>query len=174
MHLLAIYFFKCDEFVNRTASLVSQLVGGLLILYSIDSNIGVIKQESLCFMLASYVKDFPLIKRSVTAEPKGVSTIGSTGRVVAGIDRNPQSIEEKIEHLQEQINKLKTDFVQKFKEVNEKIDQKSKIINTKVQNTKEELRNIESKVGKVSIGGLKVQLFGVLLIIYGAFSGYAA
>jgi hypothetical protein len=68
-HLLLLnYFSQWADFINKTAALVSQLVGGLLILYSIDSNIGVIKQKSLFSVLANYIKEFPLIKSSVVIE----------------------------------------------------------------------------------------------------------
>jgi len=36
------------------------------------------------------------------------------------------------------------------------------------------LRSLESKMDEVSTGGLMVQLFGVLLMVYGAIAGYAA
>jgi hypothetical protein len=87
---------------------VAQLVGGLLILYSIDSNIGVIKQKSLLSILTSYFKEFPLIKRSVVIDAQCAVIAVSGGKAKITVGRNPQSVDEKIEYLQEQINELKT------------------------------------------------------------------
>lgn len=53
--LLLDYFSQSDEFINKTASLLAQLAGGFLILYSIDSNIGIMNEKSLLTML----KNFP-------------------------------------------------------------------------------------------------------------------
>lgn len=175
VHLLLLnYFSQWAGFINKTASLVSQLVGGLLILYSIDSNIGVIKQKSLFSMLGNYFKEFPLIKRSVVIELQGVAMAILGGKAKISVGCNLQSIEEKIEYLQEQINELKCDLEQESKELNEKIDRQSKEINAQIQDAKATLRSLESKMDEVSTGGIKVQLFGVLLMVYGAIAGYMA
>jgi hypothetical protein len=156
------------------ASLVAQLVGGLLILYSIDSNIGVIKQKSLLLMLTSYFKEFPLIERPIVIQSRGASMGISGVKGMITIDQNPQCIDEKIEYLQEQINELKKNVEQESKKLNEKIERQSEEINTQIQVAKSTLRNLESKINEISIGGIKVQLFGVLLMVYGAIAGYVA
>ncbi|RFC33088.1 MAG: hypothetical protein DID91_2727703235 [Candidatus Nitrotoga sp. MKT] len=101
------------------------MVGGLLILYSIDSNIGVIKQKSLYSILTDYFKEFPLLKRSVVIELQGAAIVMSGGKAKVTVGRNPQSIDEKLEYLQEQINEVKRDLEQKSKGLNEKIDRQS-------------------------------------------------
>lgn len=88
--------------------------------------------------------------------------------------RNPQNIDEKIEYLQEQINKLKRDLEQKSKELNQKIEHQSKEMNAQIQDAKSVLQNLEFKMDEVSTGGIKIQLFGVLLMVYGAIAGYVA
>lgn len=159
--------FEC---INKTASLAAQLVGGLLILYSIDSNIGIINQKSLLSMLASYFKEFPLIKRTVAIELQGVAMNVSQGKFI--VSRNPQSIDEKIDYLQEQINQLKLDIEQESKGLNMKIESISEEINVQIQDARSALRNFETKMTEASTGGVKVQLFGVLLMVYGAIAGY--
>lgn len=174
-HLLLLnYFSQWANFINKLASLVSQLAGGLLILYSIDSNIGIIKQKSLFSILTDYVKEFPLLKRSVVIQLQGMTMVVSGGKAKLTVGRNPQNIDEKLEYLQEQINEVKRDFEQEAKNLNEKIDCQSKEINAQIQDAKGALRSLESKMDKVSTGGIKVQLFGVLLMVYGAIAGYAA
>ena len=174
-HLLLLnWFSQSAGLINKTASLVAQLVGGLLILYSIDSNIGVIKQKSLLSILTSYFKEFPLIKRSVVIEVQGAAMAMTGGKAKITVGRNPQSVDEKIEYLQEQINELKRDLEQESKELNQKIERQSKEMNAQIKDAKSALRNLESKMDEVSTGGIKVQLFGVLLMVYGAIAGYAA
>lgn len=174
-HLLLLnYFSQWTGFINKTASLVSQLVGGLLILYSIDSNIDVLKQKSLFSILTNYFKEFPLIKRSAVIELQGAAMGMSGGEAKMSVGCNPQSIDEKIEYLQEQINEVKRDLEQESKGLNERIDRQSKEMIEQIQDAKAALRSLESKMDEVSTGGLKVQLFGVLLMVYGAIAGYAA
>lgn len=96
--------------------------------------------------------------------------IGGGTKIVIG--RNPQTIDEKIDYLQEQINELKLDVEQESKELNGKIVRLSKEMNIQIQDAKSTIQSLESKMAEVSIGGIKVQLFGVLLMVYGAISSY--
>lgn len=175
IHLMLIYYFCMNATAtNKAISLFAQLIGGLLILYSIDSNIGIIKEKSLLAIFANYLREFPLIKRSIVIELQVASMSMSAGKVKLTVGRNPKSIEEKIEYLQEQINEVKRDVEQESKELNEKIDRQSTGMNTKIQEAQSALQKVESKMGEVSIGGTMVQLFGILLMIYGAMAGYLA
>lgn len=174
-HLLLLSRFPQGAvLINKSIALITQLIGGLLILYSIDSNIGIIKQKSLLALLANYFKEFPLIKRSITLEAQGAAMAITGGKARITVGRNPQSIEEKIQYLQDQINEIGQDLEQETKDINEKIDRQAKEMNAKIQEHKSALRNLESRMDEVSTGGIKPQLFGVLLMIYGAISGYAA
>ncbi len=175
IHLLLIYYFCLNvSITNKTISLISQLGGGLLILYSIDSNIGIIKEKHLFAVFINYLKEFPLVKRSYVINAQGGVIAMSGGKAKLTVGRNPQSIDEKLEYLQEQINEVKRDIEQESRDLNEKIERKSKEMKVQIQKAKTALQNIESKIEEVSIGGIKVQLFGVLLMIYGAISGYVA
>lgn len=174
-HLLLLSLFpQSAVLINKSIALITQLIGGLLILYSIDSNIGIIKQKSLFLLFANYFKEFPLVNRSTTIELQGASMAITGGKAKLSVGRNPQNIEEKIRYLQEQINEMKQEFEQETKDIHERIDRQTKEMNVKIQETNSALKNLESKMDEVSTGGIKPQLFGVLLMIYGAVSGYAA
>ncbi|APZ43665.1 hypothetical protein BW247_11670 [Acidihalobacter ferrooxydans] len=167
------YFSQWDDFINKTAALVSLLVGGLIILYSINSNIGIIKQKSLISELSNYLKEFPLIKRPIAIELQGTAMTISAIKSNISVDRKAQSTDEKIEYLQERINEVSRELEQESKELNKKIDHLTNNMSTQIQDAKTSLRGLESKMDEVYTGDLKVQLFGVLLIIYGAIAGYA-
>lgn len=47
-------------------------------------------------------------------------------------------------------------------------------MNAQIQDAKSVLQNLEFKMDEVSTGGIKIQLFGVLLMVYGAIAGYVA
>ncbi len=168
------YFHQSASLIHKVISLLAQLGGGFLILYSIDSNIGVLKKKSLITLLAAYFQEFPLIKRSVTLEVQGLVSTSSLGKAKLTVSRNPNNIEEKIEYLQYQIDEIRSEFEQGCNELNEKIDRQSKEIGAQIQEWKFTLQTLESKVSEVSAGGVLVQLFGVLLMVYGAIAGYMA
>lgn len=175
LHLQLInYYPQYNNLIHKTVSLVTQLLGGLLILYSLDSNIGIANQKTLLVLLKAYFRDFPLVKKSVTLEAQGSASSVSKGKVEATVVRNPKYIEEKIEYLQTQINELKLDVQGRIEELNARIEQQSKEIGMKTQKIDSAILNLESKIKEISIGSLKFQLLGVLLMLYGAISGYIA
>ncbi len=179
VHLLLIYYFGLNARVtNKTISLFSQLGGGLLVLYSINSNIGIMKGKNIFSSLANYVivyfSEFPLFKKSTVIELQATSMSISGGKAKATVVRNPKFIEEKIEYLQEQINEVRVELEREAKELTAITDRLSHAISAQTQETTSALRTIETKIDNVSIGNIEYQLFGVFLIIYGSVSGYFA
>jgi len=83
-------------------------------------------------------------------------------------------MEETLKSLQEQINEIKLDIEYETKELNERIGRLSRKVDSEISEAKSALRKLASNVESVSVGGFKVQLFGVTLIVYGAISGYLA
>lgn len=175
LHLQLLNCYPQDNnFIHKTISLVTQLFGGLLILYSLNSNIGVVNQKTLLALLKAYFRDFPLFKKSVTEGAQVLESSEPTDKQEATVVRNPKYIEEKIEYLQNQINELKQDAQGRIEELNARIEQQSKEIGIKTQKIDSTILNLESKIKEISIGSLKSQLLGVLLMLYSAISGYIA
>ena len=174
-HLALVEYFCFNvSVIHKTIALITQLVGGLLILYSIDSNIGIIKDKNLLALLTGYLREFPLIKRPVVIQVQGGAVGLSSLDAKITVTRSPETLEEKLEYLQEQITNVKTDLERETKKINEKIDQNSKKVESKISETKSELRKLETKIEKVSIGGIKIQFLGVLLMGYGSITSYFA
>ena len=172
---LLVYYFSFNAgSTDKFLSLASQIIGGLFILHSIDSNIGIINDKKLFSILSNYFLEFPLIKRSVVLQAHGFSIAIASATAKASASRNPTSIEEKLEYLQDQIDTIKRDMELETKKLDTKIDRKSNELNIKIQDTNLALEKVDSKIKEVSISGISEQIFGVLLMIYGAISGYVA
>jgi hypothetical protein len=121
------------------------------------------------------LREFPLIKRAKIIDVKS-SVVGTTATRKANLvtGRNPKSIDEKIAFLQEQIDAMGKYIEQEVKELKDKNARLSKEMSARFQETKLELRKIESKIDEITTGEIEVQLFGVLLMIYGSVSDYLA
>ncbi len=175
IHFSLIYYFCFDaSATHKNISLISQLVGGILILYSIDSNIGILKEKNLLILFSNYLKDFPFITKSYVINVKPGKFTITPGKAKITVTRNPQNIEEHFTYLQEQINSISTELEQSIEELNEKYTKVSNLVNTQTNENKTLIKKIESQIEDVSIGGLKIQLSGILLVFYGAISGYIA
>lgn len=166
------YFEPYADTIHKTIALIVQIVGGLLVLYSIDSNIGIIKDKKLTALFTDYLKSFPLIKKSYVIEAK------SGAMSVTGLDaklkviRKPKTIEDKLNYLQEQIDSLEKTIDKKAEALDSKIKNISEKLNADVSETKKAIEHIETQIEQVSIGGFKSQLFGLLLLLYGAITSY--
>lgn len=94
------------------------------------------------------------------------------GTVEVKVVRNPKTIEEKIAYLQTQIDEIKEDIEDQEKKITNKINELATKTTKEFQNSRLELRKLEAKIEDVSIGGIQLQLFGVMLVIYGSITGY--
>ena len=77
-------------------------------------------------------------------------------------------------YLQEQIDMLTKRVKANNNKVQKKIESVNKELTGKLDKASRSVSDIQNKLEIYAIGGLKVQIFGVLLIIYGAIAGYAA
>lgn len=159
---------------NRAIALVLQIVGGILVLYSIDSNLGITKDTSLFGMFWGYMKRFPLIKRSYTLNVNSAHhkmTVHPAKLRVGG----PQStIEEKVAYLQQQIDWLKEDLGDEVKHLKGMVAAAEAKSSEQISELRKSVGSVERKVTELSAGGIQTQIFGVLLMVHGAVAGYYA
>ena len=90
------------------------------------------------------------------------------------MSRETNTIEEKIQNLQQQIDWLKEDLSGEMKVIYKKIETLTEKTTQENIHTQTELRALEANVEKVSVGGVKLQVLGVLLVLHGSFAGYFA
>lgn len=179
MFLIVLHFFlikyTCFEIntINKNISLFSQITGGLLILYSIDSNIGVIKEKNLLAVFYSYINAYPRTPK--TYVHRGEIGIKITNNTKARVSESfeAKTIENKINHLHDQVNSLSSDIRNLSADTSKKITTIANAVTVQNSKTAASLKNVESKLEGVSVGGIKIQLLGVFLMIYGSVSGYA-
>jgi hypothetical protein len=169
-YLLWFLFSASIDIINKTISLFSQWFGVGYILYSIDSNIWIVNNQNLGSLLKKYLKEWPT-NGGHTINLGAAHILMSGASVSARItsNRNPETIEEKIAFLQEQINELKTDHRNALIEVNKKIDSNYSELKGQHERLRSSFEDHQAKITEIMIGGWKEQVFGALLIIYGTF-----
>jgi hypothetical protein len=177
--LLGHWFFLClapdhSQIINKTIALLLQISGGLLVLYSVDTNIGVIRGSSLFSDLRKYLGDCPLFRKTYVVKLRGVSAGALGGRARLSVRRDPKSVEERLDYLQEQLNEIRKDYQVDIAELSARIEQHKEVTDSLLTRLEQSIRQIDLKVAAVSVGGIKVQFFGVLLLIYGSITAYIA
>jgi hypothetical protein len=158
--------------LNKIAAATLQLVGGLIVLYKINENIGLFKQQNLLSMAVGWLKEFPLIRRSETVELKaGVIGVSSAGPVSVHVKRKCDTVEERLEELERQIDECRQLVHDKEKEINFTIVRVRQELEKEISVNRDRVQDVSSLIDQTAVGGIKVQLLGVLLVIYGAIIG---
>lgn len=173
VHLLLLQMLpESSQRINSAASLLSQILGGLLVLHSINSAIGLVKKGSLLSTFFKYLGEFPLFKRSATIFASASGSIGVHGVAKLRVTRKPQTIEERIDYLQEQITEVRWEMSAEFKKVWVRIENVAKDSATGIDNNARDIRSLRETFEKSIAGSLQEQVFGVLLVLYGGISAY--
>jgi hypothetical protein len=159
--------------LNKYYSSFIQLVGGIVILYNIDSNLGLFKQTNIFSYSVATFKKFPLFRSMTSVTSDFTIGWGIEGATKARGFKNPKTTEEHLEILQKQIDWLKEDLKSQVKESNEKyhtLESKFSKDNSAINN---KVNSLEEKLVSSAVGTFKPQIFGFILICYGAWLNVA-
>lgn len=167
---------KCwpDEEINKLIALFLQLLGGGLILVSIDSNLTSFSKTSLYLVFANYLRSFPLRKRHYTLTANAGKYTIKGKRAKLKHTKHPKNVNEYIEYLQEQIDKIESDANSYFDENDARIDKLETHLNKKTDESISGLKELEATIGNSTRSSISIQLMGVFLMIHGSVAGYLA
>jgi hypothetical protein len=161
--------------INKTISFIMQLSGGLLILISIDSNIELFKSNSLVGMVKSWYGKRPWKKLE---KPKGVeASISITLPAMQCNARGyqePTTIEGKLDLLQTRIDWINEDIKNNQKVTGDKLQSLESAVSQNSNNQTQQIKNIQNDLVQSSVGGVKFQVFGVLLVFYSSILSFFA
>lgn len=158
---------QASETINHYASGIFQFVGCLVILWAIINNLGLISKSSIYDLIVRYLKEFPYYKdnRSHALDIHGVEQVQVVSSSRAKFHYN--TVDEKIEYLMgeidrldHEINRTRTQLKSEISQLDERLQNKIKVTNGNIDKANKELK---SHV----VGGAKVEIFGLLLVIYG-------
>jgi len=166
--------FASPEKTHKFFALVLQLSGGVIVLYAINSNIGIIHNSNILKAVKKLFNDFPFFRKSsvqttILGRVSSKETIGGLRTSSA-----PVTIEEKISHLQRQIDWVKEDLGKQKKSLELSISKFQKGLSKETGSIKSRLFSLEADVKEISVGGAKLQAMGALFILHGSISSYIA
>lgn len=176
-HLSCFEMLTCwgNQQVDKTLSFSLNVIGGLLVLYSINSNLGLFRQGGMFALFIKWLKSFPMRKGTpIVITPNSISSTLSVGRPRIEINKPPETIEELYKYTQEQVAFLKSDIKEQRKHTDQQIGSLSNKAASENATLNKSLGDINQQLKAVAIGGFKIQLFGVLLVIYGSYLSYLA
>lgn len=154
--------------VNKITGTLMQVVGGLLVLHSIDGNLGTFRKQSIPLIVKLWLLDFPLRKRTVSGSIN-VALGGATAHAVGGSVRiKSTSLEGRVTEVERRIEELQVALQTQDAAVRKKIDDMRTELSTSIDSNQSAVRQLREQIESSTVGGFKEQAFGVLLAIYGA------
>ncbi len=157
--------------INKIAGSTLQVIGGLIVLYSVNQNIGLFKQQNLLERFTEWFMRFPLLKRPVTINLMGsISAISSCSGNIT-VRKQCNTVEEKIAELERQMQECRQIMIDKENKLNEKIVGIETSLIEKITKNDKHIDEVKTLLHESVVGGISTQVFGVLLIVYGAAVG---
>ena len=163
------YFAIHAKVINLWFSTGFQVVGGALILLAIDSNLNIISNSSIKNSIIKWIKSFPLKRKSSTLEVQGIAHSNSFGKARLSVTPKMNTLEDKIDFLFQEIKRVDEDKQEIRKEFSERVHKSEQKIIALEKSYSFQINEIKSKINEVTIGGIKLEVLGVLCIVYGLF-----
>lgn len=157
--------------INKVAAFVLQVIGGLIVLYSVNQNTGLFRQQNLVNMAAEWFRAFPLIRKSVTLSIDGACIATAGGEAEFRVTRKCNTIEEKLADLEKQIQECRQLVLDKEKRLKDMIGKVDSSLCEKIAQNVSQIDEVRSLLQESVVGGVTAQVFGVLLVVYGAAVG---
>ncbi|PKO43442.1 MAG: hypothetical protein CVU30_07580 [Betaproteobacteria bacterium HGW-Betaproteobacteria-3] len=156
------------QVVNKIAGMVLQVSGGLLILYSVNDNLGLFRRQSLLAAAVTWFKAFPRKGKNITIQLSGVSAAMTSGSASVSIRKTPTTLEERVDYLESTLAKHRQEVAESFANAQSKLEGAKSELHARIDTTVGQIVELSQKVEHAAVGGFKLQGFGVLLAIYGA------
>ena len=169
LHLLALRWVSLDRtLLNKLAGTSLQILGGLIVLQSIDGNLGIFKKQSLASVVVGWFKEFPLIRRHIVISVGGAAMSTATGTATITVKRVYSTLEERVAELERLADELRVEIRAEGAAVRRQVDEVRHELLSSIESNNTDIRQLTEKIERATVGGFKQQSFGVLLAIYGA------
>ena len=165
--------FLTPGFLNKLISALLQIFGVAIVIYSIDQNIGMFRQERLATRVLNWLKSCPLfLRKSVTVNISGVAGVGSvSGTATITAKRKGNSVTERLDELERRLDECLSIIFEKEGLLNRRIDEVRADVNASLLRYGSEVKALSSLLEQSAVGGVKLQLLGLLFLIYSAILG---
>lgn len=151
---------------NKIAGAFLQAVGAFLVLVSIDGNIGLFAGRGIVAVARGWVQDYPKEPRRIILEASGSSQANSSAG--GAISIRPSTIDGRVAELERVTVELRTLIATSHSEVSQMINTARAEANEANSQTAVSLRDLEAKLVKSAVGGVKIQFLGVGLALIGS------
>ncbi|MCU0925611.1 MAG: hypothetical protein MUF44_06100 [Hydrogenophaga sp.] len=156
------------ELTNKVVGMALQMGGGLLILHSINDNLGLFRGQSILRSISSWILSFPVVRETIVLEANASASMSWSAEGSVSARAPATSIDERIQHLEEDLAALRQQMQCDVAALTASVRSTTTAAEEKITLTSTRLETISKQIETAAVGGFKVQIFGVFLALYGA------
>lgn len=169
IHTAALRMFPSETvMVNKLAGMLLQVLGGLLVLYSVNDNLGLFRAQSLASAVITWLKAFPLVRKPITVSARGSAVASATGTLSATVQRSINTVEERVAELERLLKELQNQLQKEVQAIATRIEATRNEFQQQIAETSNKVADLSKRLEHAAVGGFKFQALGVLLAVYGS------
>ena len=158
------------QHINKYSATVLQIAGGLVVLRSLDSNLGLFRKQNIAGLILRWFQDFPLRRRAVIVHVQSLNSgFGLGGQATLTVTRATSTVDERLADLERSIVEVRTIIRDKDVAVHRRIDDVTRRLSDSIASSQSDIKQISTQLETATVGGFKQQALGVLLAAYGVF-----
>ena len=168
-HFLAARQFPSDlVIVNKSVGMALQILGGLLVLYSVNDNLGLFKAQSLRATIVGWFLSFPRVRPPINLSVAMNASSSISASMSATVAKRATTLEERVAEVEREMSELRGVVQRNLDNVRTRIEEVRSELQRQVSETSNTVGGLSSRLEQSAVGGFKLQSLGVLLAIYGA------
>ena len=158
--------------INKAFSIGLQIVGGLLVLHSINSTLGMLRGESIPRLIAHWLRSCPIWSKPQKIEVSGVTSVGVVSSANLRVKNQASSLSQRISELERQMEEVYRDIVRREQALKKLVSEAKEELSARMGQSEVAIRDVKDKIDNSALGSIKQQIFGVIIAVYGAGISY--
>jgi len=168
IHIAFLYHWVSNKTqINIYASVLFQIVGGALVICTINSKLNILSGSSLKKSVIDWFKRMPIRTKVVSLQANGINAKASITSAELKVIPRMETIEEQVAFLFEEMSRFEGKINDLKKEVENKIQTINVNFKSSMKSQQEQIYRLGETVDKVIVGDVKLEVLGVLCILYG-------
>lgn len=169
IHAIALRAFPSDPVaIYKLVGMGLQVIGGLLVLYSINDNLGLFRSQSLSSTIIGWLKSFPYVRKPISLSSSASASASLSATISATVDRASNTLEERAAEIERKLVDVQRQLTHEVQAINARIEDTKSELGKQIAETSTRVSDLSKRLEHAAVGGFKFQALVVLLALHGA------
>ena len=168
-HFISHQVYPADPvFANKLVSASLQFAGGILVLWSVNDNLGLFRSQSLKSAFIGWLKDFPRAREPIFAYSSTCEGADVTSASVSTVIEIPNTMEGRVAEIDRKLAEVQTLLAQEVQAIRGKIEEVKSESNKQIAATSTEVTTLAKRLEHAAVGNFKLLSLSVALVFWGS------